>query len=121
MVPSILIGKHHFRVCLYHCERDILLLSSTVSLSTNGCLSQSAMALIWAVLNHRRFLAELPPSVYNYTVGIKSKLEQRDKLQHFATLLDKTVYWDEAKEPITLGGEDSPVHFVQPIKKRRLQ
>ena len=30
MVPSILISKHHFRVCLYHCERDILLLSSEV-------------------------------------------------------------------------------------------
>ena len=24
MVPSILIGNHHFRVCLHHCERDTM-------------------------------------------------------------------------------------------------
>ena len=30
MVPCILFGKNQFRVCLYHCERDILLLSSEI-------------------------------------------------------------------------------------------
>ena len=33
MVLSILFGKHHFRVCLHHCEKDILLISSEVSLT----------------------------------------------------------------------------------------
>ena len=117
MVPSILISKHHFRVCLYHCEKDILLLSSEVLLSTKEHLSQSAMALLWAVLNHRRFLAELPPSAYKYTAGIKSTLEQSDKLQHFAALVNKTVSWDVAKQPIVLGGEDS-VQYLPPQKKK---
>ena len=118
MVPSILISKHHFRVCLYHCEKDILLLSSEVSFSTKEHLSQSAMALLWAVLNHRRFLAELPPSAYEYTAGIKSKLERIDKLQHFASLLNKTVSWDVAKKPSVIGGEDSPVLYLPPQKKK---
>ncbi len=81
MVPSILIGKNQFRVCLYHCERDILLLSSEISLSTGSYLSQSAMALLWAVLNHRRFLVEPPPNVDDYTAGIKSVLERVTFLQ----------------------------------------
>ena len=119
MVPSILINNHSFRVCLYHCERDILLISNEVSLSTGDHLSQSAMALLWAVLNHRHFLAEPPPSVDNYTAGIKSRLEQLDILQNFATLSDKTVNWSVAKE-ITLDHEDAPFTFL-PKKKRRLQ
>jgi hypothetical protein len=118
MVPSILISKHTFRVCLYHCEKDILLLSSEVSFSTKEHLSQSAMALLWAVFNHRRFLAALPPSAYEYTAGIKSKLERRDKLQHFAALLNKTFSWDVAKRPIVLGGEDAPVDYLLPQKKK---
>ena len=43
IVPSILICKHHFKVSLYHCERDLLLLSDDVSLSTKGHLSRSAI------------------------------------------------------------------------------
>ena len=53
IVPTILIDKSQFRVCLYECERDILLISSCKSLSTTGRLSQSAMALLWVVVNHR--------------------------------------------------------------------
>ena len=119
MVPSILISKHHFRVCLYHCEKDILLISSEVSLSTRAHLSQSAMALLWAVLQHRRFLADLPPSADEYTAGIKSKLERLDKLQHFASLSNKTISWDVAKQPIVLGGEESPVSYLPPQKKKK--
>ena len=54
------------------------------------------MALLWAVFNHKRFLAELPPRGDNYTAGIKSRLERSDMLQHFATLSDKNVNWDVA-------------------------
>ena len=120
MVPSILINNHSFRVCLYHCERDILLISNEVSLSTGDHLSQSAMALLWAVLNHRHFLAEPPRTVDKYTAGIKSRLEQLGILQNFATLSDKTVNWSEARQEITVEHDDAPFTFLSK-KKRRLQ
>ena len=53
MIPTVLIGEKSFRVVLYDCEKDILIISSRKSLSTNGHLSQSAMVLLWAVFNHR--------------------------------------------------------------------
>ena len=53
IVPTILIDQNAFRVCFYDCEKDILLLSPLKNLSTKGSLSQSAMALLWVVLNHR--------------------------------------------------------------------
>lgn len=53
MVPTILIDEHYCRVCLYDCEKDILLISGKKSLGTKGHLSQSAMVFLWAVLNHR--------------------------------------------------------------------
>ena len=53
MVPTILIDEHCCRVCLYDCNKDILLISGRKSLSINGHLSQSAMVFLWAVLNHR--------------------------------------------------------------------
>ena len=53
LIPTILIDKESFRICLYDCRKDVLLLSNKKALSTNGHLSQSGIALIWAVLNHR--------------------------------------------------------------------
>ena len=53
IVPTILIDQNFFRVILYDCEKDILLMSPSKNLSTKGTLSQSAMALLWVVLNHR--------------------------------------------------------------------
>ena len=53
MVPTVLIGEHSFRACLYDCEKDILIISSKKCLSTKGHLSRSAMVLLWAIFNHR--------------------------------------------------------------------
>ena len=53
IVPTILIDPNFLRVILYDCEKDILLVSPSKNLSTKGTLSQSAMALLWVVLNHR--------------------------------------------------------------------
>ena len=53
LIPTILIDKASFRICLYDCRKDVLLISNKKALSTNGHLSQSRIALIWAVLNHR--------------------------------------------------------------------
>ena len=53
LVPTILIDGKLFRVSLYDSEKDVLLISEKKLLTTKGGLSQSAMALLWVVLNHR--------------------------------------------------------------------
>ena len=53
LVPTILIDEKNFQVCLYECTKDVLLISNPKLLSTKGGLSQSGMALLWAVVNHR--------------------------------------------------------------------
>jgi len=118
MVPSILIGKNRFRVSLYHCEKDILLVSGEVSLSTAGFLSQSAMVLLWAVLNHRRFLVDTLPSERKYEAGIKSRLEQSDKLKHFTALSDKTVDWHSSREALRFA--EGTIEFLPPTKKMKV-
>ena len=52
-VTTILIHETQFHVILYHCEKDILLVSEPIDLETRGNLSQSAMTVLWVVLNHR--------------------------------------------------------------------
>ena len=53
LVPTIFIDEKQFRVCLYDSEKDILLISKSKCLATNGGLSRSGMALLWLTLNHR--------------------------------------------------------------------
>lgn len=53
LVPTILIDEKVFRVCLYDSKKDVLLISVPKFLATKGRLSQSGMALLWVVLNHR--------------------------------------------------------------------
>ena len=53
LIPTILIDKKSFIICLYDCKKDVLLISNKKSLCTNGHLSQSGIALLWTVLNHR--------------------------------------------------------------------
>ena len=53
LVPSFLVDKDKFRVVLYNCEKDLLLISDQKLLSTNGYLSQSSMAFLWIMINHR--------------------------------------------------------------------
>ena len=53
LIPTILIDKKSFQIILFDCEKDILLISNAVSLSNNGRMSRTAIALLWIVLNHR--------------------------------------------------------------------
>ena len=53
LVPTVLIDEKQLRVCLYDCEKDILLISTRKPLATKGELSRSGMALLWLVINHR--------------------------------------------------------------------
>jgi hypothetical protein len=53
VVPTILMAREQFRVCLYDCERDVLLISEPKLLATKEQLSRSAVAFLWLVINHR--------------------------------------------------------------------
>ena len=53
LVPTVLIDEKQFRVCLYDCDKDVLLISTSKLLATKGALSRSGMALLWLVINHR--------------------------------------------------------------------
>ena len=53
MVPTILIDNNQFSVCLYHCDKDVLMISDRKLLATKGHLSRSGLALLWLVINHR--------------------------------------------------------------------
>lgn len=53
MVPAILIDSNQFLVCLYHCEKDVLMITDSKLLATNGHLSRSGLALLWLVINYR--------------------------------------------------------------------
>ena len=53
LIPTILIDKKSFQIILFDCEKDVLLISNAVSLSNNGRMSRSGIALLWIVLNHR--------------------------------------------------------------------
>ena len=53
LVPTVLIDEKQFRVCLYDCEKNMLLISTSKPLATKGKLSKSGMALLWLVINHR--------------------------------------------------------------------
>ena len=53
LIPTVFIDRLSYLVCLYDCESDVLLISNKKSLCTKGHLSQSGIALLWVVLNHR--------------------------------------------------------------------
>ncbi len=53
VVPTILINENQFCVCLYDCEKDVLMISDHRLLATNGHLSRSGLAFLWLVINHR--------------------------------------------------------------------
>ncbi len=77
-VPTILIDETQFRVILYDCKTDNLLISEALNLSTKGHLSQSSMTALWVVVNHRSFLQHLPKICSEYPSGIQNVLEKAE-------------------------------------------
>ena len=53
LVPTLLMEQNRFRVCLYHCDKDLLLLSQPTWLAEDGALSKVGLAFLWLVINHR--------------------------------------------------------------------
>ena len=56
--PTLLLNSKSFRVCMYDCVHDILLLSQPIDLfkvvkSGRKILAPSACLLLWIVVNHR--------------------------------------------------------------------
>lgn len=52
-IPTVVLYKDSFRITLFDCTKDILLISNKKSFVTRDHLSQSGIALLWAVFNHR--------------------------------------------------------------------
>ena len=50
LIPTVLIDRLSYLVCLYDCESDVLLISNKKSLCTKGHLSRSGIALLWVLL-----------------------------------------------------------------------
>ena len=54
LVPTLLVNKTAFRVCMYDCENDVLLLSEPkLFTSPKGGISRTALLILWLVINHR--------------------------------------------------------------------
>ena len=53
VVPTILFNRSSYRICLYDCQNDVLLLSEPKNLTTRGGLSRTGALLLWLTVNHR--------------------------------------------------------------------
>ena len=55
IVATILSSDEEFHICLYDCEKDVLLISEPVELVEEGedCISKRALAILWLVINHK--------------------------------------------------------------------
>ena len=52
-VPTILMDGSNFRVILYNCVHDVLLISEPKNLCAKERLSSTGVTLLWIVINHR--------------------------------------------------------------------
>ena len=53
VIPTILFNRSNYRICLYDCKNDVLLLSEPKNLTTRGCFSRTGALLLWLTVNHR--------------------------------------------------------------------
>ena len=53
VIPTILFNRSSYRICLYNCNNDVLLLSEPKNLTTSGGLSRTGALLLWLTVNHR--------------------------------------------------------------------
>ena len=53
VVPTILIDKKKFYVCLYDCESDVLLVSQRIDLTTDDHLPKTGLTVLWMIINYR--------------------------------------------------------------------
>ena len=53
MVPTILMNGYKFRIILYHCHNDVLLVSTTVEYKINNRITTLGTLILWNIINHR--------------------------------------------------------------------
>ena len=53
MVPTILMNGNKFRIILYDCRKDVLLVSTTVEYKINNRISTLGTLILWNIINHR--------------------------------------------------------------------
>lgn len=121
LVPTIMISSSGFKVCLYDCVHDILLISDVKNISHNGHLSPSGILMLWIVVNHRLFLRPLTSDHLKHLLDYKStiieKLKTFSVYDDYCKLQDLNVNWGGiCKDP------DSPTfprtELLPPSSKR---
>ena len=113
-VPTILIEGDTFRVILYDCIKDVLLISTPNKLHTDGRLSSTAVAFLWLVINHRQFLQPIPAECTKYPAKVKEVLQ--DSLEDFRALRSKNLNWHSESKPYFVEGSDLPISGNKRIK-----
>lgn len=113
-VPTILIDGDTFRVILYDCIKDVLLITTPKELHTDGRLSSTAVAFLWLVINHRQFLQPIPAVCTKYPAKVKEVLQ--DSLEDFCALRSKNLNWHSESEPYFVEGSDLPISGNKRIK-----
>lgn len=52
-VPTIWINKESYRICIYDCINDILLLSRPTRITSKGTISRHGLLIMWLIVYHR--------------------------------------------------------------------
>ena len=136
ITPVLLMCKRHVYVCIYECVQDILFISESVKLSTDGVLCELGVAIIWVMLHCRcvlhesyllydlfcytSFFRELFTNVYwkpQFKSTIQEKLEHINHLQHYKVLQETTVNWNAKRSHSD--DEGGEVEIFPALKKQR--
>ena len=97
LVPTILLNRVSFQICLYDCETDLLLISGPKCLvTTRGCLSESGVLLLWLCVNHRFFVNKLKGRKHLSSTLIP-KLQVTNSLDDFKQLSQLGISWGGKK------------------------
>ena len=121
LVPTIMINSNGFKVCLYDCEHDILLISEVKNIAQQGHLSPSGILMLWIVVHHRQFLRHWIVSL-KHSLGYKSTIVDKLKMfsvhEKFLKLKNLYVDWgDIRRDP---EGPTYPrTELLPPLKKMK--
>ena len=122
LVPTIMINSNGFKVCLYDCEHDILLISEVKNIAQQGHLSPSGILMLWIVVHHRQFLRRLDSEHLKHSLGYKSTIVDKLKMfsvhEKFLKLKNLYVDWgDIRRDP---EGPTYPrTELLPPLKKMK--
>lgn len=124
IVPSLLLNGHFMVICLYDCVNDILMLSQELVFRGPGGINKETVAMMWLVINHRKFLRCLEYPV-SWNSGFRKYAERHHLLQELLHLQDnKNSKFVTTRQPIVnpvkvLRITSLPVRDLPPPPKKR--